>query len=521
MKVMKTFRAGRFLPVFLGLCLAAGLSGCENPPLKDVSSVSSDSEISSDTPSAIPGESDLAYPFLQEMLSDSPDYFDSHLPGDGILWINRDFLDTLYETISKAALTKIEYCESLNYYEPDALTLYHYEKCDDYPVDGISIYPPTTAREVFCTETVLSLPGDGAPEYYTGPAGLYDEIRMLYLTNTAEKNFSLAGEYTLLQTPLNETGEWLDCYFEMDGRIAFLQGHKNLHVFNAKSGELLYSIESPDMVFRAEPHEGGIRLLTETAVADYDRDGAEIGRQELAEDIQTAIRGTYGLDSTLRYDIGGGRIAYPAEDGIYLWENGVSKKVLDNAALPKIVQREQHYSAEFAERCVYSDPQLLSDGTRLCAVVNLFNSQNGYSGLVIKNLETGEDTYFWSLFGILRSGMEIRDDNIICTFSEAGITMIDAATLERSLQEWIPTEGMTSFAWAPDGKRRFQTRQYRDGEGNLCQDISLLDEKGESSLLCTASGENSYREAATEHYIIYRTVNNGIDYSYTIAAIPY
>ncbi|WP_050697122.1 hypothetical protein [Anaeromassilibacillus senegalensis] len=533
MKCRKAPLLRRLLPPFLCFAILGALAACENEAVKtpELRSEAVSSEIQS-KPSAVSQELSSAvkesvkteegsYPFLKELLTsvESPNHLELYRSGGRSVRITSDLLRDIYGAIAAAELTEIESEGITSYYEPDLIDLYYYKTYAGYPDHDIQVYPPNKERAMYHDKTLLFFPQDASTiSCFMAPPALYYSIRSLVDAQTVPSEVSFDGNYVKLKVPPDESGEWRGCFFDQDGRIVFLQGWHNVPVLDAATGKLLFTLSSPAQILRTEPYNGGIRLLSDAYVAEYDMDGQELSRFDLPEDIRSGIQEVNWLNRVYQYDIADNKIVYPAPDGVYLWENGISRQLLDNGELPTIVSQELQYVQESEADCRYSDPQLLANGTRLCAAVYLEQSQNGYVGLLFLDLLTGEKTYLWNLFGINVNGMNIPDDKTVQTFAEAGMTEINATTLQRTLVDTNQFESLSSFYRPRDGAKWFEEYRHRDKNGIRCLDIRYPARESAVQTLCTIRGEHVYRAAVTDHYLIYcdeDSVKSGI------IAIPY
>lgn len=414
--------------------------------------------------------------------------------------VKAKLLEDIYTAILLCDLQEANKEELSNEYNPDFVDIAYYASFDGPPTKSVSI--KKQAEKAYLQYF------DEEYHVFSAPSELYSRVLSLVIAQSAPSEVSFEGNYIMLDTPANEEGERYNSFFEANGQIVFKMGNAVLAA-DGKTGKRLFTIEGGiSEVLRPAEYNGGIRLLTQAAVVDYDKVGKEIARLTLPDDIITGLASSQGLNMMYRYDIVNGKIAYPAADGIYIFENGQSRQILKNSDLIDVLSKEYDWFDKNDLEDTpsnFTDPKLMANGTRLCAVINMPNSQNGYTGLVFVNLETGEQKYFFEVFGVLRSGISYLNDITAQAHGQENDTIIDAVAMTVKPFKAFEFVNTSYLFGSNDQKSRFEERSYRDENGYRCIDIILLSRDGEKTArkLTTIKDASCFLKQVTDNYLIY------------------
>ncbi|HWQ78261.1 MAG TPA: hypothetical protein VN381_05560 [Anaerovoracaceae bacterium] len=342
---------------------------------------------------------------------------------------------------------------------------------------------------------------------YTLERSAFEKIYELVAAQTFPKELLLGGDYVrYLPTGVaaGELSSGPQDVLEVGGKLLFLWGEGDdyrLEAVNPQAGEAerVWEYTAPQeagrmpLALESADYDGFDYRITGHGTVIYRNSGDPIASQifEAPREILQSNRFSYDVHPQT------GRIAYSADDGVYVGTENNMTRILDHKDAPQPPnQGDSPLPDEFS--AYYGEVRLLNGGRHLAAVVISPGSQSGRQALALTEIETGNVTLFDNLFSAMIADVSYPDDQTIAASSMEWVTIIDVTSGQRSRLLFDESGATNDFTTWVD------LRQDKGGDGVPTGFVTAYrtETPDQAKQLLKVTGENAWIVKVTQNYTI-------------------
>ncbi|MEA4849385.1 MAG: hypothetical protein VB106_19295, partial [Clostridiaceae bacterium] len=358
-------------------------------------------------------------------------------------------------------------------------------------------------------QAVMWMQLDEETAQYTLDRSAFEEIHELVAAQTFPKELLLEGDYARYlpeSVDPDEISSSLHDVLEVNGKLLFLwdkQDDYRVEAVNPKTGEAEtvwkytapQEAHGPSLELESADYDGFDYRITGHGTVIYrnSEDPAVSQVFEAPREILPSNRFSYDVHPQT------GRIAYSAEDGVYVGTENNMTRILDHKDAPQPPNPgEADLPDEFD--AYYGEVHFLNEGRHLAAAVIHPASQSGLQALALAEIETGEVAIFDHLFSAMIADVCYLDDQTIAAEADSmeWVTIIDVTSGQRSRLPFDESGATNDFTTWVD------LRQETGGDGVPTGFVTAYraETPDQAKQLLKVTGENAWIRKVTQNYAI-------------------